>query len=85
VSHDGSQARRDTPDRDFLRRVFGVFDRYGISPHAVATSVVSIAVAIWEPTPLPQLTKERGIFGQGFPAGSSRMRRAAFSSTASRL
>lgn len=49
--------------RDFLRRIFGVFDRYGISPHVVATSEVSVAVAIWEPTPLAQLIEELRTYG----------------------
>jgi aspartate kinase len=49
--------------RDFLRRIFGVFDRYGISPHVVATSEVSVAVAIWEPTPLPPLIEELRSYG----------------------
>jgi aspartate kinase len=49
--------------RDFLRRIFGVFDRFGISPHVVATSEVSVAVALWDPTPLPQLTEELRTYG----------------------
>jgi aspartate kinase len=50
--------------RDFLRRIFGVFERYGISPHVVATSEVSVAVAIWDPSPLPQLTDELRSYGK---------------------
>jgi aspartate kinase len=36
----------------FLTEVFAVFDRYGLTPDVVATSEVSIAVALWNPSHL---------------------------------
>jgi aspartate kinase len=47
----------------FLHKIFEIFDRLAIAPDLVATSEVSVAVAVHQPSNLSKLEKELAAFG----------------------
>ncbi|MDZ7296256.1 MAG: lysine-sensitive aspartokinase 3 [candidate division KSB1 bacterium] len=48
---------------DYLRQIFEVFDRHEVTADLVATSEVSVAVAIYDASRLPMITRELQKFG----------------------
>ncbi len=48
---------------DYLRQIFEVFDRYEVTADLVATSEVSVAVAVYDASRLPLITRELQKFG----------------------
>lgn len=48
---------------DYLRQIFEVFDRYEVTADLVATSEVSVAVAVYDASRLPMLIRELQKFG----------------------